>query len=908
MTAAGNYLYFQASTNDAVFNEPYRIAKALPPSLAIADATVIEGDAGTAQLEFVVELSGNTVPFSVDFATADASADASDYSSQSGTLSFQGMDGETKTITVEVLGDTLVELEERLSVSLSNVSPAGVILADAFAFGSIVNDDEAHISVSSPSVAEDSPNDLLFEVTLDRAIDSPVWVEYFTADGTASNRDYTSQSGELRFQGHAGETIPVLVSVRADSVVELDETIRLELTNVESLDRPVQLPGGPGVGTIVNDDTAIITVSSATVVEGDSGFQSARFAIQLSNRLDRPIGLSHQLVLPADSGLPSPEQDEIAFSYYFEPRATRLWFARGSTQRTYPLTVSVRGDEEVEQDEYFQLQILSVDSGGRAFSLGTTEALGKIIDDDQAFDFGDAPDSYPVLLRDDGARHQAVGPTLGASRDLEANGQPSRLADGDDQDTQQNDEDGIRLLASVVASANAETVASLVVVASGPAFLDGWIDFNIDGSWDGQDEQIFASEPVVAGDNLLNVMVPANAVPGESAARFRLSSAGQLQPTGAAANGEVEDYVLTILEGGTGPTVDLQLLDGQTTIRLETDQFNREEIVAHHGSVDTLRIPADGVAGLRVQGSDSGSHVNLVDLAGLLQRGFPLSIAGSAGVDTLELTGADVLIDLVSKDTIELHEFDVIDIAGTGDNRLTLDPNALLNVAPSNHTLLVRADAGDEVSLGFDWEVTGSEVIDGQLARILSSGEANLTLIGPWDWHNPVFTHDVNADGNVEPIDALLIINELNAPRYSLTGGSLVDAAGLAVFPIRFFDTVPDGQILPLDALVVINQINRQERSSAGEAEAATETLVEAMRSTPVSNSPMVARKQNANTPSVSEARLLNTENYSQATRKTRQPAANIAVKTPESDQPPLGLSLDEEYPGLVDAVLTNWE
>jgi hypothetical protein len=46
-------------------------------------------------------------------------------------------------------------------------------------------------------------------------------------------------------------------------------------------------------------------------------------------------------------------------------------------------------------------------------------------------DFGDAPDpSYPTLLDSDGARHLATGPTLGVSRDIDSDGQPTAAADG----------------------------------------------------------------------------------------------------------------------------------------------------------------------------------------------------------------------------------------------------------------------------------------------------------------------------------------------------------------------------------------------------------------------------------------------------------------------------------------------
>ncbi len=49
-----------------------------------------------------------------------------------------------------------------------------------------------------------------------------------------------------------------------------------------------------------------------------------------------------------------------------------------------------------------------------------------------------------------------------------------------------------------------------------------------------------------AGANALSVAVPLDATTGATFARFRLSSAGGLTPTGSAADGEVEDYAVII--------------------------------------------------------------------------------------------------------------------------------------------------------------------------------------------------------------------------------------------------------------------------------------------------------------------------------------------------------------------------
>src|SRR5262249_40018087 len=87
-------------------------------------------------------------------------------------------------------------------------------------------------------------------------------------------------------------------------------------------------------------------------------------------------------------------------------------------------------------------------------------------------DFGDAPDSFGTLLASDGARHLAVGPMLGSSRDAESDGQPNIFATGDDTHGTPDDEDGVVI--SRLASGGWATAT--VTVSGGSARLDAWVD------------------------------------------------------------------------------------------------------------------------------------------------------------------------------------------------------------------------------------------------------------------------------------------------------------------------------------------------------------------------------------------------------------------------------------------------
>jgi hypothetical protein len=166
-------------------------------------------------------------------------------------------------------------------------------------------------------------------------------------------------------------------------------------------------------------------------------------------------------------------------------------------------------------------------------------------------DFGDAPDpAYPTLLSTDGARHAGDGTLrLGAVWDGELEGQPGASAAGDG-----SDEDGITFT-SVIEVGPDSTGADLDVVSSASGELDAWIDFNADGDFDDFGEQIFIGEPV-SGTVSTWFTSFADSLPGETFGRFRLSASGGLAAIGLAADGEVEDYALTLT-----PPFDLDLFN-----------------------------------------------------------------------------------------------------------------------------------------------------------------------------------------------------------------------------------------------------------------------------------------------------------------------------------------------------------
>src|SRR6185295_12716610 len=197
-------------------------------TLSIADASVVEGNAGTTPENLVVTLSPpQAVPVTVSFTTVDGTATVADndYLPLSGTLVF-GPGETTQVVSVSVVGDLQVELDETYTVVLSN--PVNATIADGTGVGTIVNDDVAGngtLSIADASVVEGNtgttPENLVVTLSPPQAV--PVTVSFTTVDGTAtvSDNDYLPLSGTLVFG--PGETTQVVsVSVVGDLQVELD--------------------------------------------------------------------------------------------------------------------------------------------------------------------------------------------------------------------------------------------------------------------------------------------------------------------------------------------------------------------------------------------------------------------------------------------------------------------------------------------------------------------------------------------------------------------------------------------------------------------------------------------------------------------------------------------------------------
>jgi hypothetical protein len=167
-------------------------------------------------------------------------------------------------------------------------------------------------------------------------------------------------------------------------------------------------------------------------------------------------------------------------------------------------------------------------------------------------DFGDAPDNgitffYRTYFANNGARH-IVNPNvfLGSCIDVENNGIPNILANGDDNQNTgcTDDEDGVTFLSNIVPG----QYVNISVVASVQGYLDAWMDYDHSGDWAGSNKHIFDKEYLSNPTNYLSFLVPSAASLGATYVRFRFRTDNSvISYTGPVIDGEVEDYMVNII-------------------------------------------------------------------------------------------------------------------------------------------------------------------------------------------------------------------------------------------------------------------------------------------------------------------------------------------------------------------------
>ncbi|ACB54626.1 hypothetical protein cce_5280 (plasmid) [Crocosphaera subtropica ATCC 51142] len=721
-------------------------------NLSITNVNLVEGDNGTQQFVFSVTLS-NTISggATVDFTTADNTATTTDndYTATSGTLTFSGNAGEVETITVDVIGDTEVELNETFLVNLSNAS-SGVTIADGQGTGTIVNDDAASLSISDVTLSEGNNGTQLytFTVTLDEAVDTGFTVDYATANNTASigDGDYTAVNGTLSFDGNAGETQTITVEVNGDNKVELDETFFVNLSNLQNSGRNVVITDGQGVGTISNDDSASLSINNVTQSEGNSGTTAYTFDVTLDNEVDTGLSLDFDT---ADNTATVADNDYTANS-------GTLNFT-GNAGEVQTITVEVNGDTKVEPNEAFLVNLSNLNANGRDVTISDAQGIGTIENDDGA---GFSISNATVTEGDNGTQTLTFDVTLnnavsgGASVDFDTADGTATTADGDYTANS----------GTLTFAGNAGETQTITVEVNG----DNKVELN---------ETILVNLSNAIGADIVDGQGTGTIVNDDSAS---LSINNVTQSEGNS-NTTIFTFDVTLDNAvDTGLSLDFDTADNTATVADNDYTANSGTLnfTGNAGEVQTITVEVNG---------DTIVEPNedfLVNLSNLNANGRDVTISDAQGIGTIEnddgagfsisnatVTEGDngtqtLTFDVTLNNAVSggaSVDFDTADgTATTADGDYTANSGTLTFAgnAGETQTITVEVNGDNKVELNETILVNlsnaiGADIVDGQgTGTIVNDDSASLSINNvtqsEGNSNTTIFTFDVTLDNAVD--------------------------------------------------------------------------------------------------------------------------------------------------------------
>ncbi len=190
---------------------------------------------------------------------------------------------------------------------------------------------------------------------------------------------------------------------------------------------------------------------------------------------------------------------------------------------------------------------------------------------------------------------------------------------------------------------------------------------------------------------------------------------------------------------------------------------------------------------------------------------------GGEGYDTLVLRG-ETSGDLAALLGQRVTGFEKVVLAGNSASPLVADAAALQAALEQEGDVLIEVASQEAVSLEGDWVLDEPQFVDSQFTQVVRAGGVTVNVVNDAPWQNVLQPVDVNGDGLVTPLDALIVINRLNR----IAESALPDPSPSEPFGGNYYDVSGDRHITPLDALRVINHLNRASRQQAA---AAGETL-----------------------------------------------------------------------------------
>ena len=673
----------------------------------------------------------------------------------------------------------------------------------------------------------------------------------FVNSGLADDHDYDDTEAVLNFEDindglqHAGAlTQTITIPVYGDNVVELDEWLSVNLTGFEFLGRNVTVSKPTDFVWIDNDDDADFTISDVTVEEGDLGSKFVTLTVTLDNDVDVPVTVTYETrdgetPDPTFSDNPAVEADGgVIGDNDYQQQSGVLSFV-GALGETQDISIEVNGDQVVELDEYFTVELTDLDADHRDVTIEDSTGRVDVDNNDQAEiivfdtvveegDTGTTDATFDVVLTNQVDTDVIVTFTP-AGAVLLAAADASDFAAGDDTGTvtftsgDQTESVTVGVSGDTDFERHEELRLSFGGVVNGGREVD-FSDFNGDGDVDNIGKISIVNEdrnPLGLQTRHILHAEPGDVAGGAATFEFSVTDTTgplDLQFVAAAAPGES-------LQVGPSVVIDS---DGNAVAPLKLGNYEDNNPARSYA---VYRLSAGDYA-VVVPGANgtSGLVELLVAMPGILDT-------GTVEDEAMHLATGGTLqtqLGIRGVSTTVFNDEMNIDLSQTIFER---ELDADLNNIITAFDLMA-------VNTNHQQDAPGIYLVESQITPAsyhevdpLGQDELNIAeIFGFSIFQNPTQPLDVNTDGNISPADALTVINELNTDGAKSVLVLDANSQSLIVNGQFLTDTNGDFAITALDALHIINHLNvgdagGPEAEAEAEAESEAEAEAEAMAS-----------------------------------------------------------------------------
>ncbi|RZJ99203.1 MAG: tandem-95 repeat protein, partial [Novosphingobium sp.] len=341
-------------------------------SVSIATTPTVNELAATATFSITLNNAVQNA-FSINYATGNGTATAGlDYTATNGTLTFPANSpaGTVLTFTVPITVDNIAEVSETFSATLSGITGGVVIISNATATATIIDNDAATVKITAGVNGNESGNvPGTFTVTLSNPSSTDTEITYALGGTADEGDDYTSITTKTIIIPAGSTTGTITIPVKTDAIVEGVENVIATLIATNSTLVTVAASPTDKTATVNILDNTSATVSISATSNGAEPATAGSFTFTLSNVSTTDTQITYGVTGTASSG---PDYTAIG---------TTVIIPAGQTTAT--VQVQVLEDAISESTETVVLTMLAA-TNNALITANTTPSTINITDNDVA--------------------------------------------------------------------------------------------------------------------------------------------------------------------------------------------------------------------------------------------------------------------------------------------------------------------------------------------------------------------------------------------------------------------------------------------------------------------------------------------------------------------------------------------